>query len=237
MKNPVKSSVLPLLPMTAGIFGILFRFWLLSTGVDEKGLLVRSHPAHVLIWILVPLTLALVALAAQNAAPQCEKPFPASRLGAAGCVLAALGIFISDLLELNQDPLSIVSGILGFLAALGCLHTGWCRLQGRQGSIWWQSIITLYFMIHLIFQYRQWSAEPQLQNYFFPLLASVFLMLWCYHRAVLDQNHKNRRSCLFFGQCALFFSCISVTTGSWLFYLAMALWTASDLSVKQEASQ
>ncbi len=234
MKNPVKPTVFPLLPLTAGVFGILFRFWLLSTGVDEKGLLVRSHPGHILIWLLVALTLVLVALACRNAAPKCQDPFPASYLGAAGCVIAALGIFISDLTEMNQDPLSIASGVLGFLAALGCMHTGWCRLWGKQGSIWCQGIITVYFMVHLVFQYRQWSAEPQLQNYFFPLLASIFLMLWCYHRAMLDQKHQNRRSYLFFGQSALFFSCISVTTGSWLFYIAMALWTASDLPLKRE---
>ncbi len=236
MKNPVKSSVLPLLPMTAGFLGILFRFWLLSTGVDGKGLLVRSHPAHVLIWILVAVTLALVALAVRNTSPESSVPALPTALRAFGYAAAALGILVSDLLELSRDPISIVSGVLGLFAALGCLHSGLCRLKGRRSSIWCHGIITLYFMIHLIFQYRQWSAEPQLQSYFFPLLASVFLMLWCYHRAVLEHEQKNRQACLFFGQSALFFCCISVTTGSWLFYLSMVLWTATDLPpIEKEA--
>ena len=51
------------------------------------------------------------------------------------------------------------------------------------------TLIIIYYMTHLIQQYLMWSAQSQLQVYFFPLMASVFLMLFAYHRAGLDVQH------------------------------------------------
>ena len=96
------------------------------------------------------------------------------------------------------------------------------------------ALVTVYLMFHLVSQYRLWSSESQLLIYFFPLMASIFLMLSAYHSAVLDLRKESRSGFVFFSQAALFFCMISIYSQSWLFYTTMSLWLATGLCSLQE---
>ena len=242
MNKIFKSTLLPVFTLVCGLLGFGLRLWLFGTGIDEKGLLVAGHPADILIWILTAIVVAVVALGIRKLTPLNKYPqlFPASIFAGIGCMLGAAGILYVNIREYLQvrDTITLVTLILGLLAAVALVFLGSCRWQGKRPAFWLQSAVTVYFMLHLVSQYRQWSAESQLQVYFFPLLASVFLMLTAYHGAVLDTEKGSRRWYVFFSQCALFFCCLSLQGSSWLFYLAMALWLATGLcSLKNADTQ
>ena len=104
----------------------------------------------------------------------------------------------------------------------------WKQTQRNKARTFEMVAFTVYLMAHLISQYRQWSAEPQLQNYLFQVLGSVFLMVACYHRTCLELLGGKLRWYVFFNQGALLLCIYSLNTQLWPFYLAMGLWTLFD---------
>ena len=233
MKKVITEKILCPASIIAGLLGLLLRLWLFATGVDERGLLVGSHPGNIMVFVLVALMLSALLWCVFKCPKQLRKPLPASRTAYIGCMAAAAGILLADILELTnaQDLVTVVSSAIGILAAISFFYMGIRRRDGHRSSMVAFTLIIVYFMSHLILQYRLWSAQPQLQLYVFPLLASVFLMLFAYHRAGLDVNGKGFRQYIFFNQATLFFCCLSLNTDTWLFYLAMAVWAATDLHI------
>ena len=233
MKKVITERGLCAMTLSAGALGLLLRVWLFATGVDDKGLLESTHPANVMIFVLTAVVMAALLYCVLQCSKVMGKPFKASQTAATGCMLAAVGILIANVLELTEakDTVSTVSAAVGVLAAVSFFYLGVRRKDGHRSSMAAYSVIILYYMTHLVLQYRMWSAEPELQKYMFPLLASVFLMLSAYHRAALDIHGKQFRNYIFFNQAALFFCLLSLNSESWLFYLAMAAWVATDLYI------
>lgn len=238
MKKIFKAASLPLFTVLTGLAGFGLRLWLFRTGIDEKGLLATNHPAGILVWILTALVIAVLALGTWKLTEisKYSRLFPGNKLAALGCILGAAGILyvnIRDLLQV-KDAITIAALVLGVIAAVALILLGACRWQGKRPAFWLRSVMTVYFMLHLVSQYRLWSAESQLQIYFFPLLASVFLMLTAYHGAVLDAGKGGSRRWFAFGSlAALFFCCLSLQGASWPFYLTMALWMGTGLCTLQ----
>ena len=230
--------LLPWFTLGAGLVGLGLRLWLELTGIDFLGLYVDGHPATALLFILTALTLPVLVLCALplGGSLPYRKLFPSSLPNALGCIVAGAGIFIADLYELLQrcDVVTIVTFVLGIPAAAALFFCGFRRMQEKRASFLWRCAIIGYFTLHLLSQYRSWSSEPQLMEYFFPLMASVFLMLSSYFRTVLEIDRKRRRWFVFSNQAALFFCFLSVIGSGGLFYLAMGIWTATELcSLKQ----
>ncbi len=229
----LKPQHLPPFTLLAGILGFILRVILNRSGTDEKGLLIAGHGAGILLFILTALILGVLFLGVRELRPvsQYSRLFPASVLGFAGCLLAALGIVISaaETLLRKQDTFSWIIGVLALLCAVCLVLLGLCRKQGKQPSYLLQACLTVYLMAQLVSEYRYWSPEPQLLLYFFPLLAMVFLMLTAYQATCLDAGKGSRRWYAFCNQAAVFFCCISLLSDHWLFYLAMGLWAATNL--------
>ena len=215
----------------AGVLGFFLQVWLLKAGIDQNGLFRTGHTAGILLFILTPLVLAALYLCLRelDGVPVYKKMFPRCVPYAVGCFVAAAGILAADLVELavRVDRLSILSCIAGFAAAASLVFLGSCNLRRKRPAPLFHGCVTVYLMLHLVSQYRFWSAEPQLQAYFFQLMASVFLMICAYHRTAVDCSRNNRRLYLFFNYGALFFCCLAVPGRDWLFYLSMALWTGT----------
>lgn len=236
MKHKISEKILCPTTLCLGILGLILRFWLYGSGMEKSGLLDGGHPGNYLLYGLLFLTLGLLILCSFRCPKLLCSRFPASNLAAFGCFIAAVGILITNVMELGQttDSLTRINAVLGVLAAVGLFYMGLQRKQGKRSPMTALTAMILYFMTHLIAQYRHWSAEPQLQHYLFPLLASVSLMLFAYHRSALDVTGDTFRRYVFFNQTSLFFCCVSMDTDSWLFYAAMAVWTATDLYIPQE---
>jgi hypothetical protein len=229
----LKPSILPVFTLCAGALGLLLRAWLALAATDDKGLLVTTHPAHILVFVLMAIVMAVLFLCIRtlSAVKRYTDLFPNPVLSGIGCLVAAVGILwvnIRDLL-LRWDPVTYACLVLGLLAVACLIVIAVSRFKKRRPSCYFHVVVCVYLMVHLVSQYRLWSAEPQLQVYFFPLMASVFLMLTTYHRAVLDACKGSRRWFVFFNQGALFCCCLSVWSESWLFYLAMGFWIYTNL--------
>lgn len=231
MKHPFHPKRIPWITLTAGVLGFILRAWLLTSGVDSKGLLRANHPANALLFILTAAVLAVLFVCMRHLTGTLpyKKIFKRSVPAAAGCAVAALGIAITVFSELSRqhDRVTVIACVLGVLAAASLVILAVCRLRSVRPSLLLHGCVTVYLMIHLVSQYRIWSAEPELQEYCFQLLASVFLMLSTYHRATLDAHSGSRRQFVFFNYGALFFSCLAVYSESWLFYFAMAVYCAT----------
>lgn len=244
MNRYLKPSFLPTGTLVAGTTGFLLRMWLMKTGEDARGLLVTTHPAHVLVFVLTALILGALFLCVRplNATKRYLDLFPNSNLSGAGCIVAAVGILLVSFRDrsVRSDMVTTVCLALGFLAAICLVLVALCRFQRRRPVCYFHAVITLFLAAHLVSQYRLWSSEPQLQVYFFPLLSSVFLMLTAYHAAVLDAKKASRRWYVFCNQSALFFCCVSLWSENWLFYLTMAFWmftSLCDLGVQPSEDQ
>ena len=233
MKKLFKPTILPSFTLITGVIGLALRAWLFFFGIDQKGLLVASHPANALTFLLTALVLVVLFLCVRplNAVDRYQKLFPASVFPALGCVAAAGGIAWVNFRDLNMrsDTITMLSLFLGILAIISLLFLAYFRIKRIRPVCYFHVLVTVYLMFHLISQYRLWSSEPQLQVYFFPLLASVFLMLSAYHSAVLDARKSGRRWYVFFNQSALFCCYLSMWGDSWPFYLTMGFWMLSSL--------
>ena len=225
MKLLSKYPILPWLPLGAGLLGICLRLWLFAGGIDEKGLLITGHPANILLFILTAAVMAVLFLRLRTLghAPGYSHLFPRSIPAAVGNGVAAMGIILTLPLSLSGTT------VLGLLSAACFAYLAFCALKHLRPAFWLYGIITVYFMVYAVGQYRVFSTEPQISIYFFELLATVFLMLSFYYRAALTIGESKRTAYVFCNQAALFFCCLSLTNSNRFLYLGMAVWAATNL--------
>ncbi len=226
-----KPKYIPLIALGAGIVTFFLRFWLIATGIDHRGLFLPDHPANALSFVVLALGLGLMYLCLRpmTGKPSYEKMFPKSPIALLGSVVGGVSILYTTLLDFTQmqDTSALLCSVFGVLSALGILLAGVLRYRGKRPHVLCHSFVSIYMMVHLVCQYRQWSAEPQLQEYFFQMLSSVFLMITAYHRATLDSLIGNRRWFVFFNYgCVLL--CLSALQGeNWVFYAGLGIWCAT----------
>lgn len=234
MKFDLKYNQLPLFTLLCGGIGVLLRLWLYSTGLDSDGLLIAAHPAGILALILSALTAGLLLwfLRRFHTHGKYTHQFPVSILGAVGSFAGAIGLLLTAMVELvrHEAALSIIIGILGIAAAAALVFAGLCRLKALRPSFLFHTVVCLFFVLRLVSQYQTWSADPQLHDYCFQLLATVSAMLFAYHRAALDLKCGDRRPLVTIGLLGVFFCCLSlVATDAPLFYGTMAAWMVTNL--------
>ena len=124
--------------------------------------------------------------------------------------------------------------VLPWLAAAAMIVLGLCRIQGKKPLFVFSGIVCLLHMLTLIRNYRLWSADPQVQDYAYQLLAQVLLMLCAFHRTSCDAGIIQRRKLLATGLgaavCAL--AALSMDFQR-IFFLASALWALGCICTVQ----
>ena len=88
---------MPRIALGAGILGFGLRLWLLFTGTDQAGLMVMTHPAIPLLFILIAAAMAVFVFGIKSLpeAPEYDKLLPASIPACVGCCIAAACAVIS----------------------------------------------------------------------------------------------------------------------------------------------
>lgn len=234
----LKTTILPLCTTFLSVVGILLRFWIGSAGTDQSGLVITGHPSVIVTMVLLIGFGAMLAVFAIFMDKTPTAPGK-SAVGAVGCYIGAVGLLITAVTELNsmstmQDERSVsmmaalLSVLFGFGAVAVMVLMGNCRKQGKTLGIWAYVIVVLYFVFHLLQQYRVWTRMPQLTGYLFPMLASISLMLTTYHRACKDLGQPVQWQYFVCSQAALFFSVLSIGGTSWVFYITMSAWMLLD---------
>ena len=234
MKFDLKYNQLPVFTLLCGGVGALLRLWLYSTGLDEEGMLIASHPAGILVLILSSLVVIALMWFLRHFSSQGKYPqqFPVSIAGAVGAFVGAVCLLVAAMQELalRQSVLAFLSGILGVAAAISLAFTGLCRLKALRPSFLFHTLVCLYCVLRLFSRYQTWSADPQLHDYCFQLLATVAAMLFAYHRAALDLTCDSRRPLVIVGLLGTYFCCLSlVASNGPLFYGGLAAWMVTNL--------
>lgn len=209
-----------------GAAGAGLRVLLFRTALDEKGLLTAMHPANLgfwavsigfvaLVWLLLKKRLGENGVYADSF-PACTIRFGLSLGG--GALLAAESV---RQLGLGQQ----LPGLLGLLAAVCMVIGGIYRLKGRQTLPLFHILVCVFFIARLVISFREWSTDPQFQDYAAQLLACVCLMLFAFHRASCDANLIDREAVARYSLLSACFCIISLTDETMpLLYAAGALW-------------
>lgn len=229
MKLKKDPKWLPWVVLGLGCVAGALRFLLYRTGVDEKGLLVSWHPLELTLWGLLLVTLVL-ALAFTGKEPKRRRD---EQLEALGQFMAAVGIAITAAggFRKGAGMLDLIHMAAGIAAAVSLLYGAILRWQSKPEPIFCAAVSCVFFALHLVCRYRSWSAHPQVQDYFFPLMGAVCAMIFSYLRCESGKM-KLRRVIGLLGA----FCCVSAIckTQDPALYLGGALWMAANLHAPGE---
>lgn len=231
MKHPFRSNILPFFTMGAAGLGFVLRLWLFSA-IDEKGLLPANHPAGVLLFLLSAIVLGILFLATRKLRPGSISKLPRGchmAAGLMGCIGLVLNTFLDAASKVSGLP--VVTMILSIAGGLALVAMGLLEFRRKKRPYWLSAIVTACLMVQTVAQCQVWGAEPQLQVYFFPLMASIFLILAVYHKTVFLARKSNRSNLAFFSQAAAFFCCLSFNSEHSVFYMGMFLWALLQISL------
>lgn len=225
----VKSLLLPAAGM--GALGLVLGRLLYALALDDKGLLVRYHPLSIVLCLLIPVSLVWVILS-------CCKKGRSIRSSSGpwapvGKVLTA-GILIFSVLTADissQGTPGRLWQILGLLSAGGLIWRAGCALLGKRDSFVSDLMLCLFLLSHLVSNYRQWCADPQILDYLFELLGMGAWMLFAYYCACARVGLGKPRMHLATGLLTVIF-CLSAlgARGNWLLCLGGAFFAASSLA-------
>lgn len=199
MKRTKLTFRLPWLVPALGAVGMVLRWCLYQIALDDRLLLRPGHPLEILVWLLTAGTAAwIVACTWRQKEPATfEGNFPPSRSGCIGSCGAAFLICYTVLSQEARIPgvPGIAWKVLGVLCAPSLLAAGFGRMMGKKTSALCFLVPCLFFLSHIVTNYRAWGSEPQMQTLFFPLLSSVFLTFFLFHTAAfgVDIPHRGRQ--------------------------------------------
>lgn len=234
MKNLKKREYLPLAALLFGIFGLGLRRTLYRVALDEKNLLPLGHPLEIALWLLVLAGAAVICLSVRklDGPSDYTANFSASSIAALGHFL--MGFCILMTVVLKEPSMAGTAGLLwkvtGFAAAPAFAWGGFSRLKGKQPFFLIHVAGCLFLLMHVLTHYQGWSANPQLQDYFFDLFAAVALLLFSYYTALFEAGAGKRRMQLATGLLSLMLCIISLSGTEFAgLHTCGAVWAAADL--------
>ena len=230
MNNPFRSHMLPRFTICAGILGLLLRMWLFSA-VDEKGLLPKGHFADVTLYILSAIVLVILFLSTRKLTPRRVSRQFILLSNTYTYLLGGLGMALNAAFTLSSSAvkLSWVATSASLIGTAVMVVVAILYFLGKRIPYGLHAFITVVIALNTIAQCQVWGSEPQLQNYFFPLLASVFLILTAYCITNVAVKRTMYRHLAFYSQAALYFSILSLMSPQWMLYAGMLFWAASQI--------
>jgi hypothetical protein len=229
--------------LAAGLLSLRLHQYMMETCFDDKGLLVAGNLPQTLLWVVAIAFAAGLAVMLRTIGGDgsYEDNFPACYLSgglmiAAGLLMAwavpglALGVPtpMAQGMAMGINVLTDwAAKFLPWLAAASMVVLGGLRMVGKKPWPILSGSITLFYMLMLVTNYRLWSADPNLMDYAYQLLAQVLLMLCSFHRTCCDAGIIQRRKLLITGLSAAVCATASLSMDFQQgFFLASALWAA-----------
>lgn len=229
--------------VAAGLGTLVLCHSLLENWIDDKGLLIRGTAEETGLWIigLAFAGLLLFLMKAVGGDGSYADNFPRS-ITAGALMIAAGAVLVRAIPGLDTDTGAVaatgamqtvvdaVGAYLPWAAAVSMAVLGIYRLLGKQPAGIFGGVICLLYMVMLISNYRLWSADPQLHDYVYQLLAGVLLMLCSFHRCCCDAGVIQRKKLLATGLGAAV-CCAASLSGEFQreFYLASMLFAAGSI--------
>lgn len=213
-----------------GAAGLALRLHLLETGIDEKGLLTRGNVDNIALWALTAGFFLLMFLLTRSLKDggNYRANFPKCRFS--GSLVMAGGVLMLVQVVSGKVVAGPVGMVLGVLASLAMIFTGWCRFTGTHPNFLASCVLSMFLLFVIMGQYQTWSSNPQFHKYGMQLLCCVMLMLCAFHRACCDISRIRRKNLICAGMTASYLCLVCLSdAGMPGFYLAAGLWAAGSM--------
>lgn len=176
-------KLLPLAALVMGLACQIGRWTLYRTAVDATGLLTAGTPLEWGSYALSVLAIGLFAAAAGRLGETEASSSPI--LAGLGQLIGGLGLGWTAVRYSGEMPglLGILWKILGIAAAICLLWSALQTVQKKTPHFLALLAPCLFWLTHLIDNYRGWSGQPQLQSYLFALLSTMAMALFTYYTA------------------------------------------------------
>ena len=234
MKKLMKTKALPLQVLLLGAAAAAVRGALYLTAVDERNLLIRSHPLCWVLWLIsaAAAVLILASVRKKKGSNRYGDNFPSGMVSALGCWCLAVGIALTILSGnvLQRAGLVRLWLIAGVLATAGLGWAGYDRFRGRQPNFLTYGAACLFLALHMVSRYQPWSGNPQAQDWLFSLMGAVGLTLSVYHHSAFCAGSGHRRLLLATQLLTVFFCCAALPhTEYFALYLGGGIWACTNL--------
>ena len=231
-------NLFPLLSLAAGSLCLILQACLYLFLRDDRGLIPRLHPLHLitLLVLLAVLVVSALDISRRDGHNNYKENFPPSRLGGICSFILAGAIaltLLGRILKPTEDiapTLSLLWTIFG-VGSIPCLcFTGFCRIRGQRPAFWLHTVLCLYLALELVTLCQIWTRESQPETYGPSLFAIILWMLNAYHHTAFEAGIGRRRMQLFTGIAAgcLCLSAVPAVPDKLLF-LGGSLWALSNL--------
>lgn len=229
MKHLNRNRFLFLAPtVVLGLGSLWLHGYMMDTCFDDKGLLVSwNAPSIALIVMGGAFGLYLLLLTRSlGGSGTYHEAFPRCILSGALVLAGAveLALFLLSQGFANQVEMVLCLAAVGSMAVTGLL-----RMFGKRPWFIFNGVVCLFFMYRMLMNYRGWSADPQLQDYAYQMIACCFLMLAAFQRTCCDAGIIDRKRLVFTALVAAFCCLASMGDDNAIFYLACGLWAAGSL--------
>lgn len=212
MKPLSKLPVLTALCATLGLVCLCVQQWLLTSGVDHKGLLAVGHPGKLFSLLLLAGVVCIVCLSLKE---RQVYHFSPTALSAVSMLFFAVGYAYSawKLFSHRTQTLTVLAGIFAAVSALCALLLAFALYRKLRLHPFVYCPPVLFLMLFLVCRYQQWSSEPEVLRYLFQMLCVVGMLFTAYHRAALEADKKGVLAYLLISRATIF-CCIAAIPGS-----------------------
>ena len=226
MKRRFNSVFLILFSMLAGLLGLGLHLWQNMTGIDESGLLISEHPATTYLLALTVFALMLLYYFSSGLPKDVRYSnfIQTKKYTLIGSLCAAVGVAATAIFGDFSDSFRSAC-IIGSLLLLGQIYG-----QRSKSLRFWTSCGIAVFLLFLpLSQYPVWCIETQMQNYAYPLLATLSILLAAYHRAEGEFGVLHSKRLVFFHCAAIYFGIVCAASPLGFLTVGMAFWCVFDL--------
>lgn len=219
MKKKYCGMIAMLLTMALAAGGALLRRRLLTSVLDENGLLPTGN--HLPLIMAIVLALGLVAVGVllyflekrpeydKNFAPSAYRQSNVLALMGSAIVVAACAMQWNGT-ETTVSKLTCIFGILGGALLLGY---EFLQMRGTKPNFLLLLPMCVFLALKLIGDYQQWSGDSMVLDYCYMLLADATCMLAIFNLGGFSFDRGKRRATAFWCSCGIVFSLVSVIDG------------------------
>lgn len=235
-----------LITLLGGVLSAAARLWMLLCAVDDRNLPVSSHPAAIGYFVVLGVVLLLL-LALSFKSPGRSGAGQVLVYSAGQTYLAfagGIGVLLGAIVNIPGGDMSgllwSVAGIcVGscMLAIAVCCHRGKINPPMRL-------FLVAYLLIKLIVNFKSWSTDPIILDYFDLLFALCFVLLAFHYSTGFCFNRGMPRRTLFCAAAAVVLSAsaamASVMKGNYsdcCYYLGYLLWLLPVAECVQKPSE
>lgn len=222
----LRPHILKQLTLGCGLAGLVLRLLLLAIGVDDKGLLVSGHFCWVALCVLSA-AVGVVLLLGTRSMRSRTAAFPRSLPACLACAAAAASSVFTALGDFRNSYTLYAAAGIAAAAALAAL--AFCRGTGRKPAFWLNMVVCVHFALQMLKFYQICSFDPQIQNYFFQLLACIALTLTAYQLTACGMDRGSPRSLWFMGLATVYLCCVCLGGDNCAFFFTGGLWVFTSL--------